>query len=413
MSNSTSVLNTRKTKEASRSHTPAPVEEQLADSQALTVTVPCVDITQNRKQLKALTGLRIFAAMMIVFYHSADTFGIDHKRTLASFALVQGVSLFFVLSGFILTYNYPTLATPKATLKFILMRVARIWPVHLVTALVATFFLMDKWSGHAYILLPNYLLIQGWIPIQRFFFSLNTVSWSVSVELFFYLCFPFVSAAVRSRPFRTPALCLFIAAFFIGVSRFFPPALGNMDSVASFGLAYINPLVRLFEFVVGIATCEMYFHYRNQLSRLKGTLLHVVEFSLLAVVLSFVCGVKTWFDGNALDSITPNLSTWVEASSGVLVYAALVLFLSIEKGWIQKMLSSSALVWFGEISYSVYLVHWLWIKAFVRLNIAQYHLPRMASFGLYLFLVLVSAALLHSLVEKPARSFLGRRIRSI
>ncbi|HEY9759863.1 MAG TPA: acyltransferase [Oculatellaceae cyanobacterium] len=371
------------------------------------------DVPEKRKQLKALTGLRIFAAMMIVFYHSADSFSIDHKHIFSSLALVQGVSLFFVLSGFILTYNYPTLATSQDRLKFMLMRLARIWPVHFLTAIAATILLADHWLSHPYILLPNYLLLQGWIPIERFFFSLNSVSWSVSAELLFYCCFPFICPLVLCKPFRMIALFALMAATFVGVSRFFPETVGHLDDVTSFGVAYINPLVRIFEFIVGIATCGAYLKYRNQLSRLKGPILHIAEFTIVLIVLCFIGGVKRWFNPIALDGMAPNLSRWVECSSGVFVYAMLVLFFALEKGWIQKILSRSLFVWLGEISYSVYLVHWLWIKVFVRGDFAQLHLPRLANFGLYIFLVLASAALIHAFVEKPARAYLGRKIHAL
>ncbi|HEY9680535.1 MAG TPA: acyltransferase [Oculatellaceae cyanobacterium] len=368
---------------------------------------------ERREQLKALTGLRIFAAMMIVFYHSADSFGIDHKHIFSSLALVQGVSLFFVLSGFILTYNYPTLATSRDRLKFMLMRLARIWPVHFLTAVAATILLTDHWLSHPYILLPNYLLLQAWIPIERFFFSLNSVSWSVSAELLFYCCFPFICPLVLCKPYRMVALFALMAAAFVGLSRFFPETVGHLDDVTSFGVAYINPLVRIFEFVVGIATCGAYLKHRNQLSRLKGPILHIAEFTIILIVLCFIGGLKHWFNPTVLDGIAPNLSRWVECSSGVFVYAMLVLFFSLEKGWLQNVLSRSLFVWLGEISYSVYLVHWLWIKVFVRGDFAQLHLPRLAHFGLYVFLVLASAALIHAFVEKPVRAYLGRKIHAL
>jgi peptidoglycan/LPS O-acetylase OafA/YrhL len=365
---------------------------------------------EKRRHLKALTGLRIFAALMIVFYHSADSFGIDHHRFIASLALVQGVSLFFVLSGFILTYTYPNLQSTRDTTKFILLRLARIWPVHLATATFAALFLADKWHSHPYVLLPNFLLLQGWIPVERFFFSLNAVSWSVSAELFFYCCFPFVSRAVQARPFLSVLASFLVAASCVGVSRLFPPPLGHLDQVSSFGVAYIDPLVRIFEFIVGVATARLYFRHRDSLSALGGKKLMITETVVLLAVLLLVGCLRKFCSSSVLDSIAPNLSLWVECSGGVFIYASLVFFLALEKGWLYKLLSKPLFVWLGEISYSVYLVHWLWIKVFVRLNFVQMHLPRMANFSLYLFLVLSSAALLYSLVEKPARAFLGRKV---
>jgi peptidoglycan/LPS O-acetylase OafA/YrhL len=61
------------------------------------------------RQIKCLTSLRFFAAAMIVVFHSVDAFGIIQSRKI-QFSLVQGVSFFFVLSGFILTFVYPSLS---------------------------------------------------------------------------------------------------------------------------------------------------------------------------------------------------------------------------------------------------------------------------------------------------------------
>ena len=366
----------------------------------------------TRKQLPALTGLRIVAATMIVLFHSADTFSIDHSHFIASFSLIQGVSLFFVLSGFILTYTYANLASPRESIKFILLRLARIWPVHAVTAVFAIFFLSHKWAGHAYVLAPNLLLLQDWLPIQDFFFSLNAVSWSVSAELFFYCCFPFLSLGFKRRPVLTLLGSFLVAATFLYISRYFPLPANHAAQVTSFGLVYVNPLVRLFEFAIGIATARLYFRYQSRLSQITARTAFALEALIISLVFFAVCGIRHVFTAPALDAVAPNLSMWVDTSGGFLAYAALIFLLAIEKGSLYKVLSKSWMVWLGEISYSVYLVHWLWIKVFVNLQFGQLHLPRYAAFGIYCFAVFASAALLYTFVEKPARSFLGRKIHA-
>src|SRR5882762_3313186 len=86
-------------------------------------------LTQTRK-LDALTTLRFFAAAMIVVHHSRGNFGIPSDWAV-HLPLDQGVSFFFVLSGFILVYVYPRLDTWDARRKFWLARFARIWPAHI------------------------------------------------------------------------------------------------------------------------------------------------------------------------------------------------------------------------------------------------------------------------------------------
>jgi peptidoglycan/LPS O-acetylase OafA/YrhL len=78
-------------------------------------------------QIHALTSLRLFAAAMIVVLHANGHFGIPAWLP-RYVGLGAGVSIFFVLSGFILTINYPELPTWTAVLRFWRNRFARLWP---------------------------------------------------------------------------------------------------------------------------------------------------------------------------------------------------------------------------------------------------------------------------------------------
>jgi peptidoglycan/LPS O-acetylase OafA/YrhL len=102
------------------------------------------------------------------------------------------VGLFFVLSVFILTYLHPQLEDWASTRDFLALRIARIWPAHLVTLFAAGVihgYLLALPSGGLK-LLANILMVQAWIPIIGWIFSYNSLSWSISTEFFFYLTFP-------------------------------------------------------------------------------------------------------------------------------------------------------------------------------------------------------------------------------
>ena len=149
------------------------------------------------QKLDALTSLRFFAAAMIVVAHAHPLFG---SLGIANAApLGQGVSFFFVLSGFILAYNYPELEGRKAVRRFWLARFARVWPLHAVMLLlwIALIFNFDR---HSYFpgveglarLGANLLLLQAWVPLSLWSLSFNGVAWSLSAEFFFYAVFPFL-----------------------------------------------------------------------------------------------------------------------------------------------------------------------------------------------------------------------------
>src|SRR5271156_4621346 len=84
-------------------------------------------------KLQALTSLRFFAAAMLVVFHSAPQICPEWSDfVLHKLALNQGVSFFYVLSGFILTYVYPNLQGRESIVKFLRARIARVYPVYVV-----------------------------------------------------------------------------------------------------------------------------------------------------------------------------------------------------------------------------------------------------------------------------------------
>jgi peptidoglycan/LPS O-acetylase OafA/YrhL len=165
--------------------------ETLPPSAEKQVTKPA-----KKPQLPALSGLRAFAALNIVFYHFSNPkwFGpfapiVDNGYT--------SVSFFLLMSGFILAYNYSDRAQ-SGKLKvshFWTARFSRLYPVYIVGLLVSLGMLMAEWQVRTHgefalgvALTP--LLLQGWIPKLATFW--NTPAWTMCTEAFFYLIFPVV-----------------------------------------------------------------------------------------------------------------------------------------------------------------------------------------------------------------------------
>ncbi|HEX6528263.1 MAG TPA: acyltransferase family protein, partial [Burkholderiales bacterium] len=122
---------------------------------------------KNTARLEQLTSLRFFAALMIVFHHADGMFGIGRSPV----NLGQGVSFFFVLSGFILTYVYPSLDAGREVRRFWLARFARIWPAYLATFLLAFALLFLEWDGVTGV--AHLAMVQAWLPLSVFYFSYN------------------------------------------------------------------------------------------------------------------------------------------------------------------------------------------------------------------------------------------------
>lgn len=224
-----------------------PVSVQLSTS-----SVPSSG--QRSDLLPSLTGLRAIAALGVFISHADALFppsrsadDAAHAGSLLRASLnwgSYGVSLFFVLSGFVLAWTHPV-DLPIRT--YLGRRVARIWPVHVVV-----------WSGFVVMALLGYgeplgavatlaslVLLQCWIPGQGLANAVNPVAWTLSIEMFFYAVFPFVIGPIRrlgrNALGMVAAACLaFGAALIIGVLD------PRNITVSTF------PPFRLWEFVLGI-----------------------------------------------------------------------------------------------------------------------------------------------------------------
>src|SRR5207248_3264549 len=111
---------------------------------------------------------------------------------------LSGVAFFYVLSGFILAYNYRETFHRLRLLElwnFYASRFARIYPIHLLTLLAVLPLCWAQWQGQESRAImsravSNLTLTQSFWHDKRDYFSFNSVSWSLSDEVFFYASFP-------------------------------------------------------------------------------------------------------------------------------------------------------------------------------------------------------------------------------
>lgn len=144
--------------------------------------------------IASLTGLRIYAALAVFFSHMYhfQYFGLPPVLVLLVSSLGQlGVSLFYVLSGFVLYLRYHQGFQQKADIRaFYIARFARIYPVFLLTALLA---LPIEWFSAFRSQLPLTLGTQATLThclLPQTCGRLNDLGWSVGIEASFYVLFP-------------------------------------------------------------------------------------------------------------------------------------------------------------------------------------------------------------------------------
>jgi len=284
---------------------------------------------QVKYRLDALTSLRFFAAAIIVLTHthSYGLFGFDKDQPLP-IECGQAVSFFFVLSGFILAYIYPKLQTWPEIMHFWRARIARIWP-GLLASFILTFWLLsyswDYTNG-----LPNLLMVNAWIPYPYYFFSYNWLTWSVSVEFFFYLAFPFIIYHWEKTWLVKLLFSGIIVALTILVSNILElPSYVDLrdDYISSTALLYIHPVTRIFEFILGICVAS---YWRRQVvhtqwSETRATLYEIGVILLAVSSMHFISPMATTWAGSAG-------SAWLTSSGSMVAFGLLIYVMAMGKG---------------------------------------------------------------------------------
>lgn len=356
-----------------------------------------------RQKIDSLTSLRLFAAAAIVAYHARGHFGLS-PDFLVPFELSQGVSFFFVLSGFILAFVYPDLEAAGATGKFFRARFARIWPLHLATLLLFVRLLPQFTHATPGALWAYLALVQGWIPKQSWFFSFNAVSWSLSTEAFFYFAFPFLIKDFAKTWAAKVCFCFAIIVILTAIANGLQLPVSAPDSVSIYGLMYINPLSRLLEFVLGMSAAHLYSKYL--VGREAPLIVGLgVEISALASVylLTFnTFSISNWMA--LLPYVGEAGRVWlVHCGLPVFSFASLIVAMAWGRGPISRILCLRPLVFLGEISFAAYLLHYLFL---------QYYITHFASeqgpwpLTLYVTILLVSSFIFWSLIEVPCRQLI-------
>jgi len=361
----------------------------------------------RKPPLPALTGIRTILALNIVFFH----FTPPHMRYL--YPIINNgfvfVGFFFLLSGFVLAYNYAERVLTLSPRAFWLARFARLYPVYLLALIVSFQMLQAEWHvrSHAQffqgiVLTP--LLLQGWDPLLATFW--NTVGWTLSCELLLYSAFPRI---LRIWELRFPQLnspgrliVLFLALWIVGLIPHTLYLLLNPDHLSgpvdrySYGIwlraLKYTPPAYLCMFLAGITLGKL---------QLQLKITPRQRFGIAAVGLALT-GAFFY----AAVSHTP----YVLLHGGLLlpIFAILTIGLS-GKNPIASVFAARPLLAIGETTFCVYMLHFNTINLFNSIHLwSRLHLEAFDPWTSYITVLLFAYAA-HHLVEKPVRRFLLQR----
>jgi len=352
--------------------------------------------------LKPLTSLRFVFAYMVFAGHLGGLFLQYNENfltdTFASYLSISegylGVSFFFILSGFILSFKYKDAFLNKTITfkKFILSRIFRIYPLHFLTFIFA--FYLSYYNNLDDITfwlksLANVSLVQSFIPIKEYFFSFNGVSWSISNEMFFYVAFP-VLIFLFSKFKKYIFLVLLIPLLII---------IARQSEDVNHWVYYINPLFRIADFFLGIVLHHLYIKYKDH--KVLKDHATVLEITAILTFLGFY-----FFKDHVHQDYRWSLYYWLPMTFLIFIFA-------MQSGRISKILSKRVCMWLGEISFAFYMIHQLVINVLWILN----YKFRFFENGYLLILTalllsILGSGILYRYFEMPINKYLRKKYTS-
>ena len=404
----------------------------------------------TKAEIAPLTGLRFVAAFSILSMHAmywCVPFNDSQAYlTAAAFVGVYGMPLFFVLSGFVIHYNYAVLFQKqpyaRAARKFLAARFARIYPLYFFFfffGVISDF--MAHWIPEYSRALVSYLihsitLTQSWVyklTVHQHLLLDNGfgLSWSISCEFFFYLAYTLLVFAVlrlRRPSWSIVALIIFSAGivsvlsltflnlndvllFFRAHWSNYLPVEENADSSFYRWFFYYSPYIRIWEFVLGCLTAQLFLLVQDRpISKVERRCAAFLLYAAVGLAVAF--GLSFAFDLGTRRFV--NAVRFFELNFGCAVPIALIIFCASRyRSAVATFLSLPWIVRLGDISYSIYAVHTWTVRPFIR-PASDFTLATVVdavfriAFAIAFTIIVASAT--YRIIELPCRRYLRTKL---
>lgn len=380
-------------------------------------------------QIFPLTSVRFFLALWVIVFHESSYWGyfVQFVRgwhgpawSLLRTAYIS-VDIFFILSGFVLAYNYSLERrwTREDRSRFAIARFSRIYPAYaaglfLCIPFIALGAYKTYTRAHALhqagVAILNWTLLQSWLPWTPL--TWNQAGWSVSDEAFFYCCFPIVGALLwklsRRRSLIGCYLLICAAAMALPLIPVIrgahglgdvPGTLEGIGGASTLGVLILyNPIARLPEFCAGVLLARIFASLKQTNASLAGR------------------GYWLYLPGLALEMLAILAAKhlhYIFLNNGLLlpVHALVILGFAFGGGSVHKALSLRWMVFLGDASYTMYIFHGpikYWMEGLTK----RLQLPIGGTWTgiFYVTFVLVFSCAFYHWIERPTNHYLRRRL---
>lgn len=337
-----------------------------------------------KKNFDYLTSLRGLAALWVMFYHLREYIGFEAFLQYGYLA----VDFFFILSGFVLALTYQEKISQAGkslravTVDFYVKRIARIFPLHvfILFTMLCAYFIIDQLKGGDIFVgrfsfeafFQQLFLVHNWGHSERL--SWNVPAWSISTEIFAYIIFPLLvlltsKSSLLIRFFLSLILLCVLAVIFAAND-----AQNIGDKIPQLGIYRC-----LIEFSLGMYVFAL---FQQNVMRINAFFAF-----LLALFISVICAYFLQL---------PNY--FYAPVALLLVFYG---FINIDEKYV-KSLFHPVLIWLGDISYSIYLVHYF-AKDLLKFSVPELSAIGVTELTIYFVSVIFISHLTYKFVEMPAK----------
>lgn len=335
----------------------------------------------------------LFSAFVVFFHMSAfANTPILNNRFIDNADLF--VDFFFVLSGFVIAYSYRQMSSASEWKNFIVKRLKRLYPLHLLMLLLFVVMEAGKHVLHGYVQVnnldnPN----NNWLSFCASLLLINSVklpgitdvswnipSWSISAEMISYVVFSllllaisrFAGVARRTALSISAVVVVLLAVMILYVLH------GSLQMNYSFDAGFLRGLAGFF---TGVVCLSLFTRFREGVKVLPRAVFHVAEAALIIAIVYFIS------QGQALKPY------------GILYEALFLLSVfcfAFEKGFVSQVLKQSRFLQnMGKYSYSIYMTHAMLLSVFNILFIRLLKLPESA----YAYLFVLNYILIYKVSQ--------------
>lgn len=344
----------------------------------------------GQDRMEGLQILRAVAALLVVFHHVLEELNsilqLSSSQKWLVLAGAAGVDIFFVISGFIMAHTtWDRFDKPRASMKFLIARVLRIYPLHLFCL---SLILLLWFTGAGYRSLPvdgNNII--GSVLLLPIGLQLHGVTWTLVHEVIFYGLFSMI-LLMHDRRQALLTLCLTLV-----LMTMVPAMLGWS------GNKYLTSPLML-EFMAGVLLAVLW-NTRKRIFMISVA----VRWLGVAAMIVWISVASHYFPANGTSGLA---SFWRILGWGVGAVGFVYFFLGIVAS---RGTLAHAMRWLGDRSYSLYLTHSFLMMALAVIVSRGFVVSKQAAVGLILAAIfgsIIAAAIAFRWVEQPLGRW-GRR----